>query len=398
MWHRGRPPYLLRGSQTLETPGALHLCRLHRHEFEDLHGEASLSLTQERVAVGVRAGCLQRFGFHDCVSVVVAGGGARSVVADGAPGAEGRTGVHHGGSELAHPGAPRLHLLGGLLRGVVLHRRCRAPVQEQELAHLRLLSSLGELVRPPGRGTCAPTEADEQVARESTASDGGFRRDGGSGREGSRANRPGWQREAGGGRREAGGQRARRRLPRSPSSTRSRTATAPSTGSARFSTGKPATLSRSMASSSGGRGARGAAAVAVPGAPALPRARLAAPLAAAPSGAALLAAAPSAAAPSAVALPAVALPAVALPAVALPAVAPPAVAPPAVAPPAAPSAPPAATVPGPACSASRRPMLASRSLISRTDWGPRFSIASNSASVREDRSSNVWMPTRRRLL
>src|SRR5262249_53898265 len=51
---------------------------------------------------------------------------------------------------------------------------------------------------------------------------------------------------------------SRRRLPRRPAITSSRRTTAPMTGSARLSTGKPATLSRSMASPPGGRAARGA--------------------------------------------------------------------------------------------------------------------------------------------
>src|SRR5260221_3320792 len=47
---------------------------LHRHEFEDLYGEAALPLAQEWVAVGEGTGRLQGVGFDDRVTVLVAGG------------------------------------------------------------------------------------------------------------------------------------------------------------------------------------------------------------------------------------------------------------------------------------------------------------------------------------
>ena len=80
----GRPPPPPRVQTSLKSD------LLHRHEFEDLHGEPALSLAQEWVAVGVGTGRLQGVGLDDRVTVLVARGRARSVVADRGAGAEGR--------------------------------------------------------------------------------------------------------------------------------------------------------------------------------------------------------------------------------------------------------------------------------------------------------------------
>src|SRR6516164_2727927 len=122
---------------------------LHRNEFEDLDGEPALALGQERVVLGERPGPVQAVGLHDAVAVLVARLRAGSVVADCGPGPERSPGIHQRGADPAHPVAPRLQLLGRLLGREAVHRRRRAAVQQQVLAHVWLLLEVRR--EQPGR-------------------------------------------------------------------------------------------------------------------------------------------------------------------------------------------------------------------------------------------------------
>src|SRR6516225_4753148 len=149
--------------------------RLHGHELEDLHGEPALALGQEGVPVGQRPGAVDGVRLDDRVAVLVARRRARSVVANRGALPERRPAVGQRRADPAHPVLPGLHLLGGLLGREVLHRRRRATVKQQVLAHggssLDAGGTASQPVRPspvsaPGG---APYLTDERPAGESTA-------------------------------------------------------------------------------------------------------------------------------------------------------------------------------------------------------------------------------------
>src|SRR6266568_570321 len=211
--------------------------------------------------------------------------------------------------------------------------------------------------------------------------------------------------------------RWRPRCLRKRRNTNSAAATPPRTGRARLSTGTPATSSRSMTSWSAGRADLGGAVAAdgPAGTPAGPGAVAPAPVPAAPVAAVPVPAVPVAGIPVP-AVPVVGVPPEPVPAAVCAGVLEPASAavlaeagaragaPPDLAPSAA--GPWAAELGAGAALAVASgsvvlrwaPNSASLCLISLTDCGPRFSIASSSPSLRAERSPRVWMPARRRLL